>query len=192
MHILFFDTETTGLPLWKEPSDHPDQPHIVDLAIELWSNGEMADSFDAIVNPGVPIPDEIAEIHGITTERAIAEGIAKADAVNRFHAFVRQADLIVGHNVSFDIRMMRIETARVTGDKWENMLPTFCTMRKTTNVCKIPSAKPRHAQDWKWPRLGEAVHHMFGEEFEDAHRAAPDCAATRRIYFELQQRQLAA
>lgn len=192
MNILFFDTETTGLPLWKEPSDHPDQPHIVDLACELWAEGEMTDSLDVIVNPGVAIPDEIAAIHGITTERAVAEGIAKADAVARFHEFVRRADLIVGHNISFDIRMMRIETARVTGDKWENMLPTFCTMRKTTNVCKIPSAKPRHAQDWKWPRLGEAIQIMFDEEFEDAHRAAPDCAATRRIYFELQQRQLAA
>ena len=27
MTILFFDTETTGLPLWREPSDHPDQPN---------------------------------------------------------------------------------------------------------------------------------------------------------------------
>ena len=33
MRLLMFDTETTGLPLWKDPSDHPDQPHLVQLAL---------------------------------------------------------------------------------------------------------------------------------------------------------------
>lgn len=191
MKILFFDTETTGLPLWKEPSDHPDQPHIVDLACELWDGDEMVDSFDTIVNPGVVIPDDVVELHGITTERAIAEGIPKTEAVDRFHDFVKRADLIAGHNVSFDIRMMRIETARVTGEKWENMLPTFCTMRKATNVCRILGPKARFSEDWKWPKLSEAIQHFFDEEFEDAHRAAPDCAASRRIYFALQQKAAA-
>lgn len=192
MHILFFDTETTGLPLWKEPSDHPDQPHIVDLACELWLGDQMAEALDVIVNPGVEIPEDVAAIHGITTERAIAEGIAKAEAVERFHDLVKRADLLVGHNVSFDIRMMRIETARVTGEKWDNPLPTFCTMRKATNHCKIEKAKARFSGDWKWPNLGEAFLHFTGEPFEDAHRAAPDCAAARRIYFTMQERALAA
>mgnify|MGYP000116575521 FL=1 len=29
--VVFFDTETSGLPLFKLPSEHPDQPHIVQL-----------------------------------------------------------------------------------------------------------------------------------------------------------------
>lgn len=185
MLILFFDTETTGLPLWKEPSDHPDQPHVVDLACELWDGDQMVDTLDVIVNPGVPIPDDMAALHGITTERAIAEGIAKAEAVQRFHDLARRAEMLAGHNISFDVRMMRIETARVTGEKWDNPLPTYCTMRKATNLCRIEKESARHPQDWKWPRLGEAIQHFFGEPFEDAHRAAPDCAASRRIYFEL-------
>lgn len=185
MRVLFFDTETTGLPLWKEPSDHPDQPHIVDLAVELWDGPDIVDHFDVIVNPGVEIPADVVALHGITTEMAIEMGIAKAEAVDRFHGLVRQAEMIVGHNISFDIRMMRIETARVTGEKWENLLPTFCTMRKATNVCKILGPKARHHEDWKWPTLGEAFTHFSGEPFFDAHRAGPDVQATKLVYFEL-------
>lgn len=186
MNVLIFDTETTGLPIWREPSDHPDQPYVVDIACDLWGGPDLLiDSYDAIINPGVEIPADVAEIHGITTERAIAEGIAMADALDRFMALVGQADLIVGHNVSFDIRMMRIEAARHRGEKWDNPLPTFCTMRKSTNHCQILSSKPRHQNDWKWPNLGEAIRHFFDEELEDAHRARPDVDASRRIYFHL-------
>lgn len=189
MNVLFFDTETTGLPIWKEPSDHPDQPHIVDVSCELWDGDAVADSFDAIINIGIPIPPEMTAIHGITDEMAQAEGIPALEMVDRFLGLVSKADLIVGHNVSFDIRMMRIAAARTMGEKWDNPLPIFCTMRKSTNHCRILSSKPRHPEDWKWPNLGEAVRHFFGEDHADAHRARPDMEAARRIYFHLKTKE---
>lgn len=193
MNVLVFDTETTGLPIWREPSDHPGQPYIVDIACDLWAGpGELIEQYDAIINPGVEIPAELAEIHGITTERAIAEGIPMADALDRFFDLVARADLIVGHNVSFDIRMARIEAARHRGEKWDNPLPTFDTMRKSTNHCQILSAKPRHEKDWKWPNLGEAIRHFFNEDLENAHRARPDVDATARIYFHLTAKEAIA
>lgn len=185
MFALIFDSETTGLPLWKEPSDHPGQPHIVDLAVELWDGEDLVDSLSCLIKPGIPIPPDMTAIHGITDEMVEAEGWSKADAVNGFMKLANKADVIVGHNVSFDIRMMRIEAARALGEKWAPMQPSFCTMRKSTNVCKILSERARHPEDWKWPKLSEAYHHFFGEEFVDAHRAKPDCEAARRIYFHL-------
>src|SRR5690606_39384941 len=44
---------------------------------------------DVIVNPGVPIPDEATAVHGITTERARAEGIEPAEAVDQILTCLR-------------------------------------------------------------------------------------------------------
>lgn len=187
---LVLDSETTGIPLFKEPSDHPDQPHVVDIAWTLYAaDGSEIERFDAIINPGpdVIIPDELAALHGITTERARDEGIAPEAVFERFVMAIDGAEHVVGHNVSFDLRMMRIMGARLTGEKWGTELPLFCTMRQSTNHCRILKAKPRTSDDWKWPNLGEAVRHFFNEEHSDAHRARPDCDAAARIFFHLKQ-----
>lgn len=189
--FLVFDTETSGLPLFDQPSDDPAQPHVVDIAISLFDRtGLEIDRFDAIVNPGVPIPPEVAAIHGITTEICEAEGIPPPLAWQRFIEMVAQAEVLVGHNVSFDIRMMRIMAARVTGQKWDNPKPTFCTMHRSTRHCRIPSPRARHEHDFKWPRLTEAVKHFFGEDMVDSHRARPDCDAAARIFFHFREQGL--
>ena len=191
--FLVFDTETTGLPLWNDPSDDPRQPHIVDIACSLFDAGGLeVDRFDAIINPGVEISDEVAAIHGITTEIAREHGIAPGDALDAFIGLSRRATAIVGHNISFDLRMIRILSTRIFGEKWANPLPTFCTMRRTTNICRVLGPRARHPQDWKWPTLAEATKHFFGEDLPNAHRARPDCDASARIFFHLQEQGIAA
>lgn len=185
---LVFDTETTGLPLWKEPSDHPGQPHIVDIACSLFDRtGLEVERFDAIINPGVEIPAEVASIHGITTEIAQDQGIEPVEAFRVFNGMIRHSDVVVGHNVSFDLRLVRILSARVSGDKWDSPVAEFCTMRRTTNICKIPKANPRFDNDWKWPSLTEAMRFFFDEDHANAHRARPDCNAAARIFFHLKE-----
>ncbi len=185
MRVLFFDTETTGLPLWREPSSHPGQPHIVDLACELRDSDtmELIAELECIINPGVPISPEAAAIHGITDEIAAAEGRDPKEALRDFFALVDQAETIVAHNVDFDQRLVRIATQRLWAREWTPPVPTFCTMKALTNVCRIPAANGRRG--YKWPKLSEAIAHVFGEELEDAHRAKPDMLACQRIYFHL-------
>lgn len=185
MNVLFFDTETTGLPLFKEPSADPKQPQIVDLFCELWSDDNFVETYHTLINPGVPIPADVTELHGITDAMVEADGIPGAEAVSDFMGLVKRADLIAGFNVSFDIRMMRMQSARNLGVKWENPLPTYCVMRKSMPFVKAPKANPRFDEDWKLPKLTEAYAHFFGDEMEKSHRARPDCEATRRIYFHL-------
>jgi DNA polymerase-3 subunit epsilon len=77
--ILFYDNETTGLPLWNLPSEHPDQPRVTQLAALLCDEATGADlqQMNMIILPdGWTIPIELQEMTGITMERAMAEGVA--------------------------------------------------------------------------------------------------------------------
>jgi DNA polymerase III epsilon subunit-like protein len=94
---LFYDTETTGLPLFKAPSEHPDQPHIVQLAaclVDLDTRNTIA-SMDVVVRPrGWTIPDDVAAIHGITTAHALDVGIPEEMAIDMLMAIqLEQAQL---------------------------------------------------------------------------------------------------
>ena len=51
--IFVYDTETTGIPLFDQPSDDPRQPHIVEVAAGLFDmeTGARFGEYHAIVRP---------------------------------------------------------------------------------------------------------------------------------------------
>lgn len=197
MLILCYDCETTGLPLWNDPSEDPRQPRIVELAASLIDTDtrQAVHSFDCLVRPdGWDIPAEVTELHGITTERALAEGIPERDMLDGFLSMWRRCQMRAGHNESFDARMFRIAIKRgFPEDQGEPIAeafratPTYCTMRKSTNILRLPG--PRGL---KWPKLTEAYRHFFGRDMEGAHSARGDVDATIAVYFALQDMQVSA
>jgi DNA polymerase-3 subunit epsilon len=189
VRILFFDVETSGLPNFNERARHPSQPHLVQFA-SIYRDGSGVDEiYSQIIKPdGWIIPDDVAEIHGITTERAIAEGIPEAEVAGYFLSKMKEVDLMVAHNDTFDRFLMRIACRRfdlITDDDdlWWKQFPRFCTMRAMENICKLPG---KFAGKYKWPKLTEAYQHAFGRPLEDAHDALADVRACAEIYFWLQ------
>lgn len=190
--ILFFDVETTGLPNYKERARHPSQPHIVQLAAMLVDgSGRTLESHNVIIKPdGWEIPKEASDVHGITAEVA-AIGIGESVAARTLLEMMKKAELSVAHNLTFDkflarIAMRRFELMTDEQDEWWKALPTFCTMRESTDLCKLPGIR---AGQFKWPKLIEAYRCLFNEDFSDAHDALADVRACMRIYFELQKRK---
>ncbi len=194
--ILFFDTETTGLPDWRSPSNAPHQPHLVQLAYLLCEDdGSEVESADVIIRPdGWVIPDEVAEIHRITTEIALAKGSPMKDAMGTFLSARRRASLRVAHNVSFDDRIMRIALLRhgLAREEIEALEAgrKVCTVQATTALVNLPPTERMLAAGFnkpKPPKLIECIKHFFGEDLDGAHDALVDVRACARVFFHLVQ-----
>lgn len=198
MNILAMDTETTGLPIWKEPSESEVQPHIVEIAALLYSpTGELIDEYSTLVKPdGWAISQEMTDIHGITQEQAMDEGIPEAEALAKYLEIHARAGLRIGHNISFDDRVVRIAIKRYGAAETQEERDaiadaykageTFCTCWKNKAVLAIPGPRGH-----KLPTLGETYQHYFGCLPEVAHRARADAEACARIYFAMQQKEAA-
>lgn len=194
---LFYDTETTGLPLFKEPSEHPGQPHIVQLGACLadLDTQRIYSSLDVIIKPeGWTIPDEVAAIHGITTEMALAVGIPEVEAVGTLLELWYRAACRIGHNEGFDARIVRIALMRhfpaaqgetVIADIWKAGAAK-CTQQISTPILKLPPTPKMKAAGFlkhKSANLGEAYQHFMGKPLEGAHSAIVDVRACMDVFF---------
>jgi len=195
---LFYDTETSGLPLFSEPSEHPAQPHIVQLGailVDLDTRREIA-SLDVIVRPdGWVIPDEVAKIHGITTEHAKDVGIPEAVAVDMLFELWGERQRI-GHNEQFDARIVRIAAKRFRdpkdpvlaippSDEWKSGRAQ-CTQRLATPIMKLPPTPRMKAAGrfhHKSANLSEAYEYFTGRKLVDAHSAMADARACMEVFF---------
>lgn len=198
MRALFYDTETTGLPLFREPSEDPRQPHIVQLAasmVDLDTRAVLA-SIDLIVRPnGWEIPAEVAAIHGITTERALDEGVDEKLALNIFHQLWERCGTRVAHNEDFDARIIRIGLLRhivpamgeSLADAWK-AAPSECTVKLSTGIMQLPPTEKMKAAGrfhHKTPNLAEAYRFFTGRELENAHSARADVDACLAVYWAI-------
>ncbi len=189
MNIIFWDTETTGIPRWDLPADDPSQPRIVELAAILCDDqtAGVIGKYAEIVKPdGWTIPEGAAKVHGITTERAIAEGRPIAEVLDAFDALLARAQLLAAFNLRFDDKLLRGARRRLGRPDGFGTIPVFCCMRGATPLCKLErTAKMKKAgfDKYKTPNLGEAVKILLGRDHVGAHGAMADALATKDIYF---------
>ena len=195
--IVFFDTETTGIPVkgsnWE--TDYNSFPYIVQLS---WKRSDQDEVKDFIVKPeGYEIPEFASQIHGITTERALAEGDYFENVIRHFISDCLDAEKIVGHNIYFDTSNLKANVCRYVeknGDsgpfdvEWIDKIvdaldksKRIDTMMKTVKFCNIPFP---NGKGQKWPTLIELYDKLFNEEFP-AHNSKFDVLATERSYYEL-------
>ncbi len=200
--ILFFDTETTGLPNFRAPMDDPSQPHLVQLACLLTEDdGTERASLSLIVNPGVPIPAGASAVHGITDLIADRAGVFNETAVAMWSRLAERADLLVAHNIRFDMAIMAAAHARhspgglLKMDKAHAGRPRFCTLDAAAPIVNLPPTEKMVAAGFnkpKPPKLEECVKHFFGEALNGAHDALVDVRACARVFFHLKQIKEAA
>jgi DNA polymerase III subunit epsilon len=186
---LFFDTETTGLPKnYKAPvTDVNNWPRLVQIAWHLYdASGNLLEKSDFIIKPsGFTIPVESSKVHGITTDKAMAEGQDLTQVMNLFNEQINKVNFLVAHNISFDEKIVGAEFIRTNLQSPLFQKTRLCTMNASTNYCKIQGP-----YGYKWPKLQELHNKLFGTNFEEAHNAAADIEATARCFWKMRELKL--
>jgi DNA polymerase III epsilon subunit-like protein len=182
---LFFDTETTGLPLYYKASieNLENWPRIVQISWLIFDESEKCvDEKDYIIKPqNFIIPKSASRIHGITTEIALLKGLELKPILNEFALKVKNSNYIIAHNMEFDEKIVGAEFLRnsISHDFFETS--RICTMKSSTKHCKIPG---RYG-GFKWPNLVELHNFLFKTNFENAYNALADVRACAKCFFEL-------
>jgi DNA polymerase-3 subunit epsilon len=204
MKVLFFDTETNGLPTDRRalPQHVASWPRILQLGwtlIDIEDNGTMTvcDARSVVLNPGDLIWNaESAAIHGISQNRVQSEGVSPSQALVQFKALIQQSHVLIAHNMAFDKPILRAEYFRLdpseTFDWWTPY--EYCTMENTKHLCKLPFANGRHGKPsdpYKLPKLVELHTYLFGGPGDYVfHDALGDVQCTIACFRELLERRL--
>ena len=209
--VLFFDTETTGLPIFDKFSNtNPvwtplnKQPYITQISALLFDSKtyqviKFLNAYIRIPNLEL-ITEELVQINGIKREKCELEGIPMEEALVQFFEMYKQSRCVIAHNIRFDRKMIIIEKQRHkaallekcpdigTLFKYEadiEAIPVkpYCTMTTTIDYCNLYQVKNPNRK--KAAKLAELYVILFRESPpEPLHNAVIDTLVGLRCYLK--------
>ena len=185
MKLLIFDTETTSI----KPG-HICQLSYITIDASTKPQQTIGKNFFFTVDEMDPAAEAV---HGFSLEKLydLSNGQYIEDLIEEFINDFSEADFVIGHNVNFDVRFLKLELEAMGIDyEPKNM---FCTMQYYRDICKIL----RPSGDYKNPKLEEVIKFLgitkdqisskADELFQgsgDYHDARFDTAATYLLIIE--------
>ncbi|MGV9254127.1 exonuclease domain-containing protein [Streptomyces sp. NPDC003697] len=168
-----FDLETTGTD--------PREARIVTAAVIEVRDGQPLGRREWLADPGVEIPADAVAVHGITNERAVAEGSPAdrvADAIaDVLVAYWQTGVPVVAYNAAFDLSLLAAELRR-------HGLPSL--RDRLGGAPPGPVVDPYTIDRWadryrRGKRTLEAVCAEYGVVLGSAHDASADALAAARL-----------
>ncbi|MCE3295964.1 MAG: polymerase subunit epsilon [Crocinitomicaceae bacterium] len=157
--IAFLDIEATGLNVSKD--------RIVEIAIVKVNPDGSESEFVSLVNPEMPIPQEVIAIHGITDEK-VKDAPTFGELAPQLIAFIEDADLAGYNSNKFDIPMLAEELLRVGNT-------VDLSKKKFVDVQNI-----FHKMEQR--TLAAAYQFYCKKEIHNAHSALADTKATWEVF----------
>ena len=114
MHVIVLDTETNGL------FTRTHTPHAVQISYAVIDTLSpvfpIVEDYDAVirVSDDTPLPDEVVAIHGISRDISRTKGVPVQHALSMLRRSVLRynVQVIAGHNIDFDLRVLDAECRR--------------------------------------------------------------------------------
>jgi len=155
--LIIFDVETTGLDVGRD--------EIVEIAAVKMNAGVISDEFHAFLHPTIPVGDS-ESVHGYSDVFLGEHGEEPIDVICRFLEWIH-TPILVGHNVSFDLSILRSQATRLGLNIPD--LRTFDTLDLAHRFL-----------DLKQYRLSDVAKHL-GLNQEPNHHAIDDVRATAGV-----------
>ncbi|WAP58884.1 3'-5' exonuclease [Streptomyces sp. S465] len=178
--LIGFDLETTGTD--------PRTARIVTAAVVEVTDGVPTGRHVWLADPHVPIPDDAVAVHGITGERAAAEGRPAHEVVEEIAevlvAHWRAGAPVVAYNAAFDLSLLAAELARHGLRPLSERLDGAET-GPVVDPYTIDRAVDRYR---KGKRTLAAVCGEYGVVHDRAHDAGADALAAVRVARALAER----
>lgn len=170
--IGVFDLETTGVDV--------DTSRIVSACIAILDeSGDVLARWDWLADPGIEIPEGAARVHGITTERARAEGRPSAMVVAEIAQTLRLlfglGIPVVVYNAPYDLSLLDRECRRNDLLPVERPFPVVDPLVLDKAVDRFRKGK----------RTLEVTAELYGVDLDDAHDAGSDAIAAGRVALAL-------
>jgi DNA polymerase-3 subunit epsilon len=169
MPLLGFDCETTGT------SPHNDR--IVTIALCRDHPVQEPREWSWLIDPQIDIPDEAAQIHGVTTEHARQHGVDPAEALfevsGQLALWMGHGFPVVAYNAPYDFTMLEAENRR-------HGLPTLAERLDPLPVGPVidPLVIDKHVEKFrKGKRQLTVTAEYYGVQLDNAHTADADAAA---------------
>lgn len=175
--LAAFDIETTGTD--------PESDRIVTAAVSLVGGGAPEVHLSWLVDPGIEIPDGAAAVHGVSTERARAEGGDAGEAVREITRLLADQVLagvpIVAFNARFDLTILDREARR------HGLVALVDLLGGPEEMLVVdPHVLDKHFDRYrKGKRTLDAVCSNYRVPLHQAHDANADALAAARLAFRL-------
>jgi DNA polymerase-3 subunit epsilon len=169
---LLYDLETT--------SPEPTECRTVTATLIELDEARRSTIHEWVIDPGVPVPDEAAAIHGWTTERVQAEGVEPRGAVTeiarRINAAWSDGIPLLAFNASFDCTVTDSEMARHLGTRLSRPLGPVLDPHVLDKACDRYRKGSR--------RLADVCAH-YEVEAGESHQSQSDALAAGRVMWRL-------
>lgn len=158
--FVCLDCETTGL--------EPEKDRIIEVAVSVFQGREILETYETLINPEIPIPEESTAIHHITS--SMVQGKPKIAEVLPLIFSMMGNHILIGHGILFDIQCLDYSAKR---SSIPSSLPTTRYI-DTLRLARLYGQSPINSL--------EKLREHFNIPAEGAHRAMNDVLVNIEVF----------